>query len=90
VWLPKIQAKNFRLQQTMLDEAVTPKVAREKLQGAVPAGATVVLYKTPEEFIAAYRGNKAVEWMEHELRSLAESGADSTTALHKSAILQAK
>jgi hypothetical protein len=83
-WLPKIQAKKFRLQQTMLDEAVTPKVAREKLHAAVPAGATVVLYKTPEDFNAAYNSNKPLEWIKQELRSLAQSEAVSTGALQES------
>jgi hypothetical protein len=76
--------------QTTLDDAITPTVARKKLQGAVPVGAKVVLYKTAEEFNAAFKGNEALEWMEHELRSLSESARDNTTAVQKSAVLQAK
>ena len=39
-WLPKIQAKRFRLDNELFDTN-TPKAAKEKLRAAVPAGATV-------------------------------------------------
>lgn len=73
-WLQKTQAKKFRLQQTMLDGAVTPKAAKEKLRAAVPPGSTVVLYETPEEFGAAFTRGKDLEWIKGELRSLSSKG----------------
>jgi hypothetical protein len=48
-WLPKIQAKKFRLDQEQFD-TVTPKVIQEKLRAAAPAGASVMLYKDLQEF----------------------------------------
>jgi hypothetical protein len=71
-WLPKIQAKKFRLQDAVF-ETTTPKVAKEKLRAAVPSGATVVIYNTPEDFNAVVRDKKDLEWIKHELRSLAEA-----------------
>ena len=68
-WLPKIQAKKFRLQDAIF-EPVTPKAAKEKLRAAVPPGSTVVIYKTPEDFNALVRGKKELEWIQQELRSL--------------------
>lgn len=68
-WLPKIQARKFRLQDAIF-EPITPKAAKEKLRAAVPAGATVVIYKTPEEFNAVVRGKTELAWIQHELRSL--------------------
>jgi hypothetical protein len=68
-WLPEIQAKKFRLQDAVF-EPNTPKAAKEKLRAAVPGNATVVIYKTPEEFNAVVRGNKELDWIQHELRSL--------------------
>jgi hypothetical protein len=76
-WLPKIQAKRFRLQDAIF-ELNTPKTAKEKLRAAAPANATVVIYKTTEEFAAAVRGEKDLEWIEHELKSLPETRADSS------------
>jgi len=73
-WLPKIQAKKFRLQQLMA-ETDTPKAAKEKLRTAAPPGTTIVLYKTLQEFSAAFPHSTNLEWMEHELRSLPETGA---------------
>jgi hypothetical protein len=68
-WMPKIQAKDFRLQDATFDPT-TPKTSKEKLQAAVPPGATVVVYKTPDELNAARNHNKMMEWMRSELRAL--------------------
>src|ERR1700729_889552 len=68
-WLPKIKATKFRLQDAIF-ESTTPKVAKEKLRAAVPAGAAVVIYKTPEEFNAVVRGEQDLVWIQHQLRSL--------------------
>jgi hypothetical protein len=68
-WLPKIQAKKFRLQDAIF-EPNTPKASKEKLRAAVPAGTTVVIYKTAEDFNAVVRGEKELEWIQRELHSL--------------------
>lgn len=68
-WLPRIQARSFRLQDATF-EPNTPHAAKEKLRAAVPAGATVTIYKTPEEFNTVVRDNKDLEWIQRELRSL--------------------
>jgi hypothetical protein len=72
-WMPKIQAKKFRLQQTIF-ETDTPKPIKEKLRAAVPAGTTVVIYASLPEFKAAFPNSTNLEWMRHELKSLPESG----------------
>jgi hypothetical protein len=75
-WLPKIQAKKFRLQEVTFGR-ITPKVARDKLLAAVPPNTTVAIYKTPEEFNAVVRDNKNLEWIQQELRSLPHDQAGS-------------
>jgi hypothetical protein len=69
-WLPKIQAKKFRL-DTELFDTVTPKAVQEKLRVAAPAGSSVMLYKDMDEFKAAFQDGKNLEWIQHELQSLA-------------------
>ena len=69
VWLPKIQAKEFRLQQTLF-ESDTPKAAKEKIRSAVPSSSSLVLYKDQQEFNQAFRTSTNLEWMEHAIRSL--------------------
>jgi hypothetical protein len=81
-WLPKIQAKKFRLQDALF-ELNTPKSAKEKLRAAVPASATILIYKTPEEFNTVVRGEKELEWIQHELRSLPDTETASTSILRK-------
>lgn len=79
-WLPKIQAKRFRLQDAIF-EPNTPKAAKEKLRAAVPAGATVVIYKTPDEFNAVVRDKKDLEWIQRELRALPDTSSSRTADL---------
>jgi hypothetical protein len=73
-WLPKIRAKRFRLQDAIF-EPNTPKTSKEKIRAAVPTGATVVIYKTPEDFNAVVRGKQELEWVQRELRSLPDTEA---------------
>jgi len=87
-WLPKIQAKRFRLQHAMF-EPNTPKAAKEKLKAAVPPGSTVVFYKTPEDFASAFSHGKDLGWIQHELRSL-PAGPDRTPPLPKPADLRSR
>jgi hypothetical protein len=70
-WLPKIQAKKFRLDNEVFD-TVTPQAVKEKLRAAVPAGASVVLYQNMAEFKPAFENGKNLEWIQHELQSVPE------------------
>ena len=70
-WLPKVQAKNMRLQDATF-EPNTPKTSKEKLRAAVPAGTIVVVYQTLKEYQVAINGNKEMDWLRNELRTLPE------------------
>jgi hypothetical protein len=68
-WLPKIQAKKFRMQQNIF-ETDTPLAAKEKLRAAVPPGTTFVFYKTLDEFNAAFPHSTNLDWIKTQLRLL--------------------
>jgi hypothetical protein len=76
-YLPKIQARKFRLQQLTF-ETDTPTPVKEKLRAAVPAGSTTLLYKTLAEFNAAFPHSTNLQWIEQELRALPENHAGQT------------
>ena len=76
-WMPKIQAKKFRLQQNIF-ETDTPKPIKERIRATAPTGAAFQLYKTVQEFKAAFPYSTNLEWMEHELKLLLEPPAVST------------
>jgi len=78
-WIPKIQAKKFRLRQRGF-ETETPDASKDKLRAAVPPGASVAFYKTHEDFERAVgeHGDKDLEWIEHELRALPEPDSKAT------------
>ena len=73
-WLPKIQAKKFRL-DTELFDTVTPKAVQEKLRAAAPAGSSVMVYRDMDEFKAAFQDGKNLEWIQHEFQSPATPDA---------------
>ncbi len=75
-WMPKVQSKKFRLLQRTY-EGETPLESKMKLQAAVPAGATAVLYKTSDEFdkATADRPEKALYWIKSALQSLPSAGS---------------
>lgn len=80
-WLPRIRAKKFRLQDAIF-EPNTPKAAKDKLRAAVPAGSTVVIYKTPEDFNVMIREKRELVWIQHELEAEPEIRADSEGSKH--------
>jgi hypothetical protein len=67
--LPKIQAKNFRLQYAAFNPT-TPASSQEKLRAAAPAGADIEVYKSPKDFVAIMDHNKVMDWMHAQLRPL--------------------
>src|ERR1700691_2347429 len=78
--LPKVQAKKFRLDDELFD-ADTPKAVQEKLRVAVPAGSSVMLYRNMDEFTAAFKNGKNLEWIQYELQSLSVSEERKTGCL---------
>lgn len=66
-WLPKVQARGFRLQDAIF-ELNTPTTSKNKLRAAVPARGTVVIYKTPQEFNEVVRHERELRWIQQELQ----------------------
>jgi hypothetical protein len=84
-WMPKIQAKKFRLEQRKFENQ-TPLASKEKLEAAVPAGATVAYYKTPDEFVTAIGKDedKSLDWLKAQLRALPNADVANSVAAKKS------
>jgi hypothetical protein len=78
-WLPKIQAKKFRLDDSLF-EINTPPAVREKLRAAAPAGTNIMIYKTLDDFKLAFQDGKNLEWIQHELESVTEPPASANNA----------
>jgi hypothetical protein len=79
-WLPKVQAKKFRLQDAIFDSN-TPRAAKEKMRSAVPPAATVVIYETPEDFNAVVRPKAELQWIQQQLRSLPDLDSASSAGV---------
>jgi len=70
-WLPKVQGK-VRVQNALFVPG-TPPEAREKLLAAVPAGGTVVVYKTPTDTQEILQNNQILQWIHQGLAQLPPS-----------------
>lgn len=70
-WMHKIKAKQLRLEDALF-EPNTPAAAKQNLRTAIPADATIVLYRTPEEFNEVVRSGKELNWIQNALGSKAE------------------
>jgi hypothetical protein len=83
-WMPKVQAKKFRLQQRSF-ETETPVASKQKLQAAAPPDATVVWYKTREEFSASLGSDtsKGLDWIKSQLRSLPKTDSSPAETVQK-------
>jgi hypothetical protein len=79
-WLPKIQAKKFRLENELFDN-VTPKASKEKLRAAAPPGSSIVVYKSLDEVKPIFQDGKNLEWIHHELLALPDAAAAPPTAV---------
>jgi hypothetical protein len=78
-WLPKVQAKKFRLQDATFDPETPPSI-HAKLRSAVPAGGTITTYDASKEYMAAISDNKQMDWMYRELRALPDPKAATAVA----------
>lgn len=84
-WMPKIQAKKFRLQQRSFEDE-TPVASKKRLQAVVPPSAVVAFYQNRDEFAKAEGENmeKTLDWIKGELRSLPPAESTRTPAVQKS------
>ena len=67
--LPKIKAKKFRLEQELYGRD-TPPTVKDRLRAAVPSDASVVDFKTQDDFKTAFADGKNLAWIQQELRPL--------------------
>jgi hypothetical protein len=66
-WLPQLKSQQIRIQHVM-DDSVTPKEAKERIESAAPRGAQVVRYENTREFFGAVSGGRIFAWTKEQLR----------------------
>jgi cephalosporin-C deacetylase-like acetyl esterase len=68
-YLPKIQAKKFRIQDAVINPE-TPPAIKEKIRKTAPAGTTFVQYKSKEELMAAFPHSSNLDWLKQQISAL--------------------
>jgi len=66
-WLPRLNSQHVRIQQ-VLDDAVTPKLAKERINSAAPPDAQVVRYDSTRDFFGAISGGRIFQWAKEQLK----------------------
>ena len=66
-WLPQLKTQRIRIQQVM-DDMATPKTAKERIDSAAPANATILRYEDDRGLFNAASGGRIFEWVKSQLR----------------------
>jgi hypothetical protein len=66
-WLSQLNSQHIRIQQVM-DDSVTPKAAKERIESAAPRTAQVFRYDSTREFFGAVSGGRIFQWAKEQLR----------------------
>jgi len=66
-WLPQLKSQLVRIQQVM-DDAVTPTLAKKQIQSAAPSAAQVMSYDDTRVFFRAVSGGRLFQWMKDQVR----------------------
>jgi hypothetical protein len=73
-YLPSLKTRSLRLQQT-LSEPATPKIAKERLAGALPDPNELVKYTNSEDLMKAWKTMGLSGWIKQQLRSQTPNGS---------------
>jgi cephalosporin-C deacetylase-like acetyl esterase len=65
-WLPQLKSQHIRIQQVM-DDVATPKTAKDRIDSATPASATVLRYDNNMRLFDAAAGGRIFDWVKNQL-----------------------
>jgi hypothetical protein len=66
-WLPQLTSQHVRIQQVM-DDSVTPKAAKERIESVAPHAAQVVRFDSTRDFFGAVSGGRIFQWAKEQLK----------------------
>jgi hypothetical protein len=66
-WLPQLTSQHVRIQQVM-DDSITPKAAKARINAVAPVGAQVVQYDSTRDFFGAVSGGRIFQWAKEQLK----------------------
>jgi len=69
-WLSQLHLRHLRIEH-VLDDEVTPAIAKNKIESAVPKPAAIVRYDNTGEFFRAVSGGRIFQWLKDSLQPTA-------------------
>ncbi|HZP62474.1 MAG TPA: alpha/beta hydrolase [Terriglobales bacterium] len=70
-WLPQLHLQHLRIEH-VLDDEVTPVVAKDKMESVAPKIATLVRYENTGQFFHAVSGGRIFQWLKDTLQPPAQ------------------
>jgi len=67
-WLPRLKTEHIRM-QNISDDTVTPKVAQDRMEAAVPSQAKVQHFETGQRFYSTAAGGRIFEWIKQQMQA---------------------
>jgi hypothetical protein len=77
-WLPQLKDQHIRIQEVM-DDANTPKAAKEKIDAAAPASAKIVHYDNTGQFFNAASAGRVFDWVKNQLSPVSPREPEAAT-----------
>jgi hypothetical protein len=74
-WLPQLKTQQVRIQQLM-DDGVTPKAAKLRIEAVAPKTALLVQYQNTPDFYHAVSGGRLFQWLKDQIRPVSAAHSE--------------
>ncbi len=66
IWLPKLKTQKVRMDH-VLDDSITPKAAKDRMEASAPANTQIVRYDTTRQFFTQVHGGHMFDWVKDQV-----------------------
>lgn len=74
LWLPRLKTQKIRIDH-VLDDPITPKAAKDRMEAAAPATAQIVRYETTRQFFTQVHGGHMFDWVKDQVGAAGKASA---------------
>lgn len=76
LWFPRLKTQKIRIDH-VLDDSITSKAAKDRIEAAAPGSAQIVRYETTRQFFTQVHGGHVFDWVKDQVGADAKSPAGS-------------
>jgi len=75
IWLARLKTQKIRIDH-VLDDSITSKAAKDRIEAAAPASAQIVRYETTRQFFTQVHGGHVFDWVKDQVGADVKSSAN--------------